>query len=258
MFWFYFLCTVNVSRSNTYHIELCFHSFCELFSIFTLFCWYFRNSSAGRHHIWSAPFLSELILFFYLSKTVSSPGVFVVALFVRAAAPLSKRVHTMRASHDHDRDMTTWWNSAVFWRKVLVMQRPGSQRRRVVTSLLLTQAMSARSSTVYRSISVRFLSDVMYGHLPGWVWRELNAKKSQSVEHNFALHRYFFRTDQTNWQYHRNCLWPPFYCARYKKNPHRGVNEWPPVRRWRVKRRPGRRWSLVPCRRLSTRRPSQR
>lgn len=108
------------------------HSSCELFSFFTLFCWYFRNSSAGRHHTWSAPFLIELIPFFDLSKTFPSPGAFVVALFVRAAAPLSKRVHTMTASHDHDRDMTTWWNSAVFWRKVLVMQRPGSKRLRVV------------------------------------------------------------------------------------------------------------------------------
>lgn len=185
-----------------------FHSFCELFSFFTLFCWYFRNSSAGHHHTWSAPFLIELIPFFDLSKTLSSPGAFVVALFVRATAPLSKRVHTMTASHDHDRDMTTWWNSAVFWRKVLVMQRPGSQRRRVVWRHCWCPPGRVPFTDPLRAVFV-------WCNVRKFSWTSVKFVKVESFEHDIAL--LHLVSYGPNWWYHINSLWPPFYCARYKK-----------------------------------------
>lgn len=205
-----------------------FHSFYDFLSLFTLFCWNFRNSSAGHHHTWSAPFLINSLL--WLVKNFSSPGAFVVALFVHAAAPLSKRVHTMTASHDHDRDMTTWWNSAVFWRKVLVMQRPGSQRRRVVWRHCWCPPGRVPFTDPLRAVFV-------WCNVRKSSWTSVNFEKVKSFEHNIALLR--FVSYGPNLWYHNNSLWPPFYSARYKKKtPSRG-QRLTVERRWRVKRRRG-------------------
>lgn len=170
----------------------------------------FATHQPAAIKLWSAPFLIELIPFFDLSKTFSSPGAFVVAFFVRAAAPLSKRVHTMTASHDHDRDMTTWWNSAVFWRKVLVMQRPGSQRRRVVWRHCWCPPGRVPFTEPLRAVFV-------WCNVRKFSWTSVNFEKVESFVHNIALLR--FVSYGPNLWYLYNSLCPFFTVHVTKKDP---------------------------------------
>lgn len=82
---------------------------------------------------------------------------------------------------------------------------------------------------------VRFLSDVMYGNSPG---RQLVSKRWK-VLNTISLCYVWCHTAQTYDIITKVCG-PLFTLHVTNKIPYRGVNEWPPERRWRVKRRRGR------------------
>lgn len=152
-----------------------------------------------------------------------------------AFCPRRRAIVEARPHNDGQSWSWSWYDHVVKLRRVLKESTCHATTGKSTTTCCVTSLlMSAQSSTVYRSITCGFV----WCNVRKFSWTSVNFEKVKSFEHNIALLR--FVSYGPNLWYHNNSLWPPFYCARYKKRPHRGVNEWPPERRWRVKRRRGR------------------
>lgn len=149
-----------------------------------------------------------------------------------AFCPRRRAIVEARPHNDGQSWSWSWYEHVVklrrVLRKVLVMQRPGSQRRRVVWRHCWCPPGRVPFTDPLRAV----LSDVMCGNSPG---RQLISKRWK-VLNTILLCYVLCHTSQTYDIITTVC--GPFFTPHVtKKIPHREVNEWPPERRWRVKRR---------------------
>lgn len=130
-----------------------FHSFCELFSFFTLFCWYFRNSSAGRHQTLIGPVFDRANSLLWLVKNVLVTGCLCCCVF----CPRHRAIVEARPHNDGQSWSWSWYDHVVKLRRVLKESTCHATTGKSTTTCCVTSLlMSARSSTVYRAITCGF------------------------------------------------------------------------------------------------------
>lgn len=204
-----------------------FHSFCELFFILYPFLLIFSQliSRPPSHLI--GPIFDRANSLLWLVKNVLVTGCLCCCVF----CPRRRAIVEARPHNDGQSWSWSWYDHVVKLRRVLKESTCHATTGKSTTTCCVTSLlMSARSSTVYRSITCGFV-----GNSPG---RQL-ISKGWKVLNTILLCYVLCRTAQTYDIITKVCG-PLFTVHVTKKIPYRGVNEWPPERRWRVKRRRGR------------------